>query len=50
MGSTTSVQGVHRIIKTEHTLSGTFSIRPVSEMTSSPAPNVLRRPSVAITK
>ena len=48
--SNTGVQGVHRVVKTEHTASGTISIRPVYEVTWSPAPNVLRRTSVAINK
>lgn len=48
--STTGVQGVHRIIKTEQTASGGVSIRPVYEVTWSPAPGVIKRTSVAITK
>ncbi len=48
--SNTGVQGVHRVVKTEHTSSGAISIRPVYEVTWSPAPNVLRRTSVAINK
>lgn len=48
--SNTGVQGVHRVIKTEYTASGTISIRPVYEVTWSPEPNVLRRTSVAINK
>lgn len=48
--SNTGVQGVHRVVKTEHTSSGSISIRPVYEVTWSPAPNVLRRTSVAINK
>jgi hypothetical protein len=47
---TTGVQGVHRIIKTEQTASGGVSIRPVYEVTWSPAPGVIKRTSVAITK
>jgi hypothetical protein len=48
--STTGVQGVHRIIKTEQTASGGVSIRPVYEVTWSPTPGVIKRTSVAITK
>lgn len=48
--STTGVQGVHRVIKTEQTASGGVSVRPVYEVTWSPAPGVIKRTSVAITK
>jgi hypothetical protein len=48
--STTGVQGVHRITKTQQTSGGGISIQPVYEVTWSPAPGVIKRTSVGITK
>lgn len=48
--STTGVQGVHRITKTQQTSGGGISFQPVYEVTWSPAPGVIKRTSVAITK
>jgi hypothetical protein len=48
--STTGVQGVHRITKTQQTSGGGISFQPVYEVTWSPAPGVIKCTSVAITK
>ncbi len=48
--STTGVQGVHRITKTQQTSGGGISFQPVYEVTWSPAPSVIKCTSVAITK